>query len=133
MIISKPVISAVSGYAVAGGLELSLLGDIRVVEEDAVFGVFCRRWGVPLIDGGWYCYTSLHLPVSACLYVYLSVSVHVYLIPHVSKLTESHVNTIYGYIFLFSSVLLSRYCSITSNHWFRTCIRYDINRSSCES
>ncbi|KAH7130762.1 ClpP/crotonase-like domain-containing protein [Dendryphion nanum] len=50
--ISKPVISAVSGYAVAGGLELSLLGDMRVVEEDAVFGVFCRRFGVPLIDGG---------------------------------------------------------------------------------
>jgi enoyl-CoA hydratase/carnithine racemase len=50
--IKKPVISAVSGYAVAGGLELSLLGDMRVVEEDAVFGVFCRRFGVPLIDGG---------------------------------------------------------------------------------
>lgn len=50
--IKKPVISAVSGYAVAGGLELSLLGDVRIVEEDAVFGVFCRRWGVPLIDGG---------------------------------------------------------------------------------
>ncbi|KAJ4991244.1 enoyl-CoA hydratase isomerase family protein [Stagonosporopsis vannaccii] len=50
--IKKPVICAVSGYAVAGGLELSLLGDIRVVEEDAVFGVFCRRFGVPLIDGG---------------------------------------------------------------------------------
>lgn len=48
----KPVICAVSGYAVAGGLELSLLGDMRVVEEDAVFGVFCRRFGVPLIDGG---------------------------------------------------------------------------------
>jgi enoyl-CoA hydratase/carnithine racemase len=52
MQIRKPVISAVSGYAVAGGLELSLLGDIRVVEEDAIFGVFCRRFGVPLIDGG---------------------------------------------------------------------------------
>lgn len=50
--IKKPVIAAVSGYAVAGGLELSLLGDIRVAEEDATFGVFCRRWGVPLIDGG---------------------------------------------------------------------------------
>ncbi|KAF3931179.1 hypothetical protein ABW19_dt0203919 [Dactylella cylindrospora] len=50
--IKKPVISAVSGYAVAGGLELSLLGDIRVAEEDCVFGVFCRRFGVPLIDGG---------------------------------------------------------------------------------
>ncbi|TPX18739.1 uncharacterized protein E0L32_002596 [Thyridium curvatum] len=52
MQIKKPVISAVSGYAVAGGLELSLLGDIRVAEEDSVFGVFCRRFGVPLIDGG---------------------------------------------------------------------------------
>jgi enoyl-CoA hydratase/carnithine racemase len=52
MQIGKPVISAVSGYAVAGGLELSLLGDMRVVEEDAAFGVFCRRFGVPLIDGG---------------------------------------------------------------------------------
>jgi enoyl-CoA hydratase/carnithine racemase len=50
--IKKPVICAISGYAVAGGLELSLLGDIRVVEEDTVFGVFCRRFGVPLIDGG---------------------------------------------------------------------------------
>src|SRR6186713_2680026 len=52
MQVCKPVICAVSGYAVAGGLELSLLGDIRIVEEDAVFGVFCRRFGVPLIDGG---------------------------------------------------------------------------------
>lgn len=48
----KPVICAVSGYAVAGGLELSLIADMRIVEEDAVFGVFCRRFGVPLIDGG---------------------------------------------------------------------------------
>lgn len=52
LIVQKPVIAAVAGYAVAGGLELSLLADLRVVEEDAVFGVFCRRWGVPLIDGG---------------------------------------------------------------------------------
>ncbi|KAF2727652.1 ClpP/crotonase [Polyplosphaeria fusca] len=52
MSIKKPVICAVSGYAVAGGLELSLLGDMRIVEEDAIFGVFCRRWGIPLIDGG---------------------------------------------------------------------------------
>ncbi|CAF3490094.1 unnamed protein product [Fusarium graminearum] len=52
MQVKKPVISAVSGYAVAGGLELSLIGDIRIAEEDAVFGVFCRRFGVPLIDGG---------------------------------------------------------------------------------
>jgi enoyl-CoA hydratase len=50
--LSKPVIAAVSGHAVAGGLELALWCDLRVVEEDAVFGVFCRRWGVPLIDGG---------------------------------------------------------------------------------
>jgi len=49
---SKPVIAAVTGYAVAGGLELALLCDLRVMEEDAVFGVFCRRWGVPLVDGG---------------------------------------------------------------------------------
>ncbi|MFC4005429.1 crotonase/enoyl-CoA hydratase family protein [Prauserella oleivorans] len=48
----KPVIAAVSGYAVAGGLELALWCDLRVAEEDAVLGVFCRRWGVPLIDGG---------------------------------------------------------------------------------
>ncbi|KAH8703870.1 ClpP/crotonase-like domain-containing protein [Talaromyces proteolyticus] len=52
MTLSKPVIAAVSGFAVAGGLELSLLADMRIVEEDAVFGVFCRRFGVPLIDGG---------------------------------------------------------------------------------
>ena len=52
MALSKPLIAAVSGYAVAGGLELALLADLRVMERDAVFGVFCRRWGVPLIDGG---------------------------------------------------------------------------------
>jgi enoyl-CoA hydratase len=52
MRLSKPVIAAVAGYAVAGGLELALWCDLRVVEEDATFGVFCRRWGVPLIDGG---------------------------------------------------------------------------------
>ncbi|CAG0910164.1 unnamed protein product [Cyprideis torosa] len=52
MLLSKPVIAAVSGYAVAGGLELAVWCDLRVVEETAVFGVFCRRWGVPLIDGG---------------------------------------------------------------------------------
>ena len=52
MLLSKPVIAAVSGYAVAGGLELALWCDLRVAEDDAVFGVFCRRWGVPLIDGG---------------------------------------------------------------------------------
>ncbi|MFE3629742.1 crotonase/enoyl-CoA hydratase family protein [Streptomyces goshikiensis] len=52
MRLSKPVVAAVAGHAVAGGLELALWCDLRVVEEDAVFGVFCRRWGVPLIDGG---------------------------------------------------------------------------------
>ena len=50
--LSKPVIAAVEGYAVAGGLELALWCDLRVLARDATFGVFCRRWGVPLIDGG---------------------------------------------------------------------------------
>ena len=50
--LSKPVIGAIAGHAVAGGLELALWCDLRVAEEDAVLGVFCRRWGVPLIDGG---------------------------------------------------------------------------------
>ncbi len=52
LLLSKPVIAAVDGYAVAGGLELALWCDLRVVEQSATFGVFCRRWGVPLIDGG---------------------------------------------------------------------------------
>ena len=52
MQLSKPVIAAVEGYAVAGGLELAIWCDLRVVARDASFGVFCRRWGVPLIDGG---------------------------------------------------------------------------------
>lgn len=52
MQLSKPLIAAVDGFAVAGGLELALLADLRVVEESAVMGVFCRRFGVPLIDGG---------------------------------------------------------------------------------
>jgi enoyl-CoA hydratase len=50
--LSKPVIAAVAGPAVAGGMELALWCDLRVMEEDAYFGVYCRRWGIPLIDGG---------------------------------------------------------------------------------
>ncbi len=50
--LAKPVIAAISGYAVAGGLELACWCDLRIAESDAVLGVFCRRWGVPLIDGG---------------------------------------------------------------------------------
>jgi enoyl-CoA hydratase len=52
LVLGKPVIAAISGHAVAGGLELALWCDLRIVEEDAVLGVFCRRFGVPLIDGG---------------------------------------------------------------------------------
>ncbi|MBV8985216.1 MAG: crotonase/enoyl-CoA hydratase family protein [Acidimicrobiia bacterium] len=52
MLLSKPVIAAVEGHAVAGGLELALWCDLRIAASDAVFGVYCRRWGVPLIDGG---------------------------------------------------------------------------------
>jgi len=52
MLLGKPVIAAIAGHAVAGGLELALWCDLRVAEEDAVLGVFCRRWGVPLLDGG---------------------------------------------------------------------------------
>jgi enoyl-CoA hydratase len=52
MRLSKPVIAAISGHAVAGGLELALWCDLRIIESDSMFGVFCRRWGVPLIDGG---------------------------------------------------------------------------------
>src|SRR6478735_8749070 len=52
MRLTKPVVAAIAGHAVAGGLELALWCDLRIAEEDAVFGVFCRRWGVPLIDGG---------------------------------------------------------------------------------
>jgi enoyl-CoA hydratase len=52
MRVSKPVIAAITGHAVAGGLEVALWADLRVAEENAVLGVFCRRWGVPLIDGG---------------------------------------------------------------------------------
>jgi enoyl-CoA hydratase len=52
MRLSKPVVAAIEGYAVAGGLELAVWADLRVASRDAVLGVFCRRWGVPLIDGG---------------------------------------------------------------------------------
>lgn len=52
MLLEKPVIASISGHAVAGGLELALWCDLRVADEEAVMGVFCRRWGVPLIDGG---------------------------------------------------------------------------------
>ena len=52
MLLSKPVIASVEGFAVAGGLELALWCDLRVAAEDAIFGVYCRRWGVPLVDGG---------------------------------------------------------------------------------
>lgn len=52
MTLGKPVVAAIDGHAVAGGLELAVWADLRVVDEDAVMGVFCRRWGVPLIDGG---------------------------------------------------------------------------------
>lgn len=57
LFLSKPIIAAVAGAAVAGGMELALWCDVRVMEEDAYFGVYCRRWGIPLMDGG-----TLRLP-----------------------------------------------------------------------
>ncbi len=57
MLLSKPVIAAIEGHAVAGGIELAAWCDLRVAARDAIFGVFCRRWGVPLVDGG-----SIRLP-----------------------------------------------------------------------
>ncbi len=59
MLLSKPVIAAVEGHAVAGGLELAAWCDLRVAAEDAVFGVYCRRWGIPLMDGGTFRLTRL--------------------------------------------------------------------------
>lgn len=61
MALTKPLICAISGFAVAGGLELSLLGDIRICETNAIFGVFCRRFGVPLIGIYHYIYYFLIL------------------------------------------------------------------------
>jgi len=52
MLLAKPVLAAVEGHAVAGGLELAIWCDLRIAAEDAIFGVYCRRWGVPLVDGG---------------------------------------------------------------------------------
>ena len=60
MLLDKPVIAAVEGHAVAGGLELAIWCDLRVAATDAVFGVYCRRWGVPLCDGG-----TIRLPATA--------------------------------------------------------------------
>lgn len=57
MVLSKPVIAAIEGHAVAGGMELALWCDLRVMAEDAIFGIYCRRFGVPLVDGG-----TLRLP-----------------------------------------------------------------------
>jgi enoyl-CoA hydratase len=59
MLLGKPVIAAVEGHAVAGGLELAAWCDLRVAADDAVFGVYCRRWGIPLMDGGTFRLTRL--------------------------------------------------------------------------